>query len=139
MTSAAPLIPDRPTLPALREVVVSPRSSGELKLRAAAAIRDIELALKAAKVYRDPKPLTLKAADTTSWDTLHSWATESLVRLEAPEAVVHLIRRLDAEKAWQRRWAAQELAEVGNADAIPPLRKARKRDPLHRTLGPQAG
>lgn len=77
-------------------------------------------------------PQLLKVADTTAWDTLHSWATDSLVRLGAPEAAVHLIRRLESERAWQRRWAARELGSVGSADALPALREARKRDLLHR-------
>jgi hypothetical protein len=50
-------------LPLLREVAESPRSSGELKLRAAATIREIELNVKAAKVYREPARVTLKATD----------------------------------------------------------------------------
>lgn len=79
-------------------------------------------------------PPLLKVADTTAWDTLHSWATESLVRLEAPEAAGHLIRRLGSEKAWQRRWAARELAEVGTVDALPALHDARKRDFVHRRV-----
>src|SRR5438094_5434888 len=70
-------------LPALREVVESPRSSGELKLRAAAAIRDIELALKAAKVYREPKPLTLKAADTMLRETLDEIARQAGVTIDS--------------------------------------------------------
>jgi HEAT repeat protein len=77
-------------------------------------------------------PQLVKVADTTAWDTLHSWATDSLVRLGAPEAAGHLIRRLEAERAWQRRWAASELGSIGSADALPALREARKRDLLHR-------
>jgi len=50
-------------LSALREVAESAQSSGELKLRAAATIREIELSVKAAKVYREPARVTLKASD----------------------------------------------------------------------------
>jgi HEAT repeat protein len=77
-------------------------------------------------------PGLLKVADTTAWDTLHSWATDSLVRLGAPEAAAHLMRRLESERAWQRRWAARELSPIGTADALPALLEARKRDLLHR-------
>jgi HEAT repeat protein len=77
-------------------------------------------------------PQLVKVAETTAWDTLHSWATESLVRLGSSEAAVHLVRRLESERAWQRRWAAGELGAIGTPDAIPAIRKARKRDFVHR-------
>ena len=77
-------------------------------------------------------PDLLKAADTTPWDTLHGWVTDSLVRLHAPQASDHLVRRLESEKPWQRRWAASKLGEVGRTEALGPLVQARSRDPLHR-------
>jgi len=76
-------------------------------------------------------PALERAADTTSWDTLHAWVTDSLVKLGSPEAARHLTTRLSAEKRWQRRWAARELASLGGPDAIGPLRAARARDRLH--------
>src|SRR6185436_19365839 len=42
-------------IPALKAVVDSVQSPGELKLRAAAVIREIELSVKAAKAFREPK------------------------------------------------------------------------------------
>jgi HEAT repeat protein len=79
-----------------------------------------------------------RAADTTAWDALHSWVTDSLVKLGSSEAPRHLVRRLSAEKAWQRRWAARQLRTVGDIDAVQPLREARGRDLLHRRTYTQA-
>lgn len=112
----------RPAVPALRRALFD----GEGAVRVAAARALGEVADESAV------PDLIKAAETTAWDTLHAWATASLVRLNAPEASEHLTRRLAAEKAWQRRWAARELGRLGTVGALEGLRQARSRDPLHR-------
>src|SRR5258706_14142400 len=107
-------------IPALREVVDSPRSSGELKLRAAAAIRDIELAVKSAKVYREPKRLTLKADDTMLREILDEIARQAGVEIDSTTVdgparvrfdaddlplfqVLDLVCRDQPERTWEPR------------------------------------
>src|SRR5450631_1028448 len=51
-------------LPLLKETSESPRSSGELKLRASAVLKAIELNAKLQKAFKEPRRITLKAADT---------------------------------------------------------------------------
>src|SRR5258706_2543284 len=70
-------------LPALRDVAEAASSSGELKLRAAAAIREIELGAKIAKVYKEPKKLTLKASDTMLREILDEIARQTGVTIDA--------------------------------------------------------
>jgi hypothetical protein len=70
-------------IPQLREVVESESSSGELKLRAAAAIREIELGIKAAKVYREPARVTVRAADDALRDVLDDLSRQSGVPIES--------------------------------------------------------
>ncbi len=78
-------------------------------------------------------PALVRAAETTAWDNLHSWVTSSLVQLGATEATGHLVRCLDDESWWTRRWAAKKLIEIGASDAaaLEPLRRALARDRLH--------
>jgi HEAT repeat protein len=78
-----------------------------------------------------PIPHLVKAAQTTGWDTLHSWVTSTLVELRAAEAAPHLLKRLQAPRSWQGRWAARELGTIGGMSALEPLRAARRRDLLH--------
>src|SRR5689334_3959881 len=70
-------------LPLLREVVESPQSSGELKLRAAATIRDIELNAKAAKVYREYPRVTLKASDKPLRELLDDLSRQAGVAIDS--------------------------------------------------------
>jgi hypothetical protein len=70
-------------LPALREILESTTASGELKLRAAAVIRDIDLAAKAAKVYREFKKITLNAADRTLREILDEVGRQAEVKIES--------------------------------------------------------
>ncbi len=70
-------------LPALREVVDSPTSSGELKLRAAATIREIELNVKAAKVYREPARVSLKASDKPLREVLDDLSRQAGVAIDS--------------------------------------------------------
>jgi hypothetical protein len=107
-------------LPALREVVESPRSSGELKLRAAATLREIELSLKAAKVYRDFARVTLKVADTGLRDVLDELSRQAGVPIESSSVdgaakvtleakdvtlmeALDLVCRGQAERNWEAR------------------------------------
>jgi HEAT repeat protein len=114
--------PARPAVPALRTALVD--GEGHVRVTAAQALGAIG--------DKSAIPDLVRAAETTGWDTLHAWATASLVQLEAPEAAAYLVQRLAAPKAWQRRWAAGELAELGTRDALEPLRHARTRDRFHR-------
>ena len=70
-------------LPVLREVVESSRSSGELKLRAAATIRDIEMSLKAAKVYREPPRMTFKAVEDPLREVLEEISAQTRLAINA--------------------------------------------------------
>lgn len=70
-------------LPALQEVLDSEQSSGELKLRAAAAMRMIELAAKMAKVYFEPARVTLQCADTTLGEVLGRVSRQAGVKIDA--------------------------------------------------------
>jgi HEAT repeat protein len=78
------------------------------------------------------KPALLKVVETTAWPALHSWATDALVQLGAEEAEPHLMRHLSDEKAWQRRWAAKRLGEIGSPAALSAIEQARRKDFLHR-------
>ena len=69
-------------VPALREILESTRSSGELKLRAAAVIKEIDLAAKAAKVYREFKPLSITATDRTLREVLDEVARLAEVKID---------------------------------------------------------
>jgi hypothetical protein len=70
-------------LPVLREAVESAKSSGELKLRAAATIREIELNLKAAKVYREPARVTILAEDDALRDVLNDLGRQAGVPIDS--------------------------------------------------------
>jgi HEAT repeat protein len=111
----------RPAVPALRHALFD--GDGAVRVASARALGDAG--------DRSAVPDLVKAAETTGWDTLHAWVTDSLVRLDAPEAAEHLERRLSAEKAWQRRWAAERLGKLGTEDALDALRNARSRDRIH--------
>jgi HEAT repeat protein len=98
-------------------------------------------AARALGVIGDPAatPALVKVVETNSWHALDSWATGALVKLGAPEAEPHLLRHLDDEKAWQRRWAARSLGQVGRSPAsAEAVMRARKRDLLHRRVYTQA-
>jgi hypothetical protein len=112
-------------LPALKEVLDSPLSSGELKLRAAAAIRDIELAAKSAKVYREPRRLTLKADGTILRETLDEIGRQAgvtidsssvdgsaRVTLDAKDAPLMEVLDLLCRDQAERTWEAQEDGSI---------------------------
>lgn len=111
-------------VPALREALFD--DDGPLRISAARALGAIG--------DKSAIPDLVRLAETTAWDALHSWVTESLTLLGAPEAENHLLRRLDAEKTWQRRWAAKQLGAIGGEASLAPLRQARSRDLLHRRV-----
>jgi hypothetical protein len=69
-------------IPLLKETAESPRSSGELKLRIIAAIKEIELSAKIAKVFQEPKPITLKASDTPLREILEDLSKRTGVGIE---------------------------------------------------------
>jgi hypothetical protein len=67
----------------LREIVESPSSSGELKLRAAAVLREIDLAAKIARVFKDPARVTIKAADTMLREVLDEVSRQAGVAIDS--------------------------------------------------------
>ncbi|RPH48258.1 MAG: hypothetical protein EHM91_04565 [Planctomycetota bacterium] len=69
-------------VPALREILESTRSSGELKLRAAAVLKEIDLSAKAAKVYREFKRLSITATDRTLREVLDEVARRAEVKID---------------------------------------------------------
>jgi hypothetical protein len=106
-------------IPALREVVQSTRSSGELKLRAAATIREIELGVKAGKVYRELPRLTLKAADVPLRELLDDLSRQAGVTVDSSAVdnakvsvnakdvplmeALDLLCRGQAERSWEAK------------------------------------
>ena len=79
----------RPAVPALTRALFD--GDGAVRVAAARALGTIG---DTAAI-----PELTRAADTTGWDALHAWATDSLVKLGAPQASEHLVRRLVAEKS----------------------------------------
>src|SRR5436190_10827658 len=69
-------------IPVLKETAESPRTPGEVKLRVIAALKEIELAAKIAKVYPEPKRVTVKAADTMLREVLDEVARQSGLAIE---------------------------------------------------------
>jgi hypothetical protein len=69
-------------LPLLQQTAESPRSSSELRLRVLAAIREIELAAKIAKVFVEPRRITLKAADQPLREVLDELSRQAGVPIE---------------------------------------------------------
>src|SRR5688572_6833224 len=105
-------------IPALKEVIDSAQSPGELKLRAAAVIRDIELSVKTARAFREPKKVTLKADGRLLREVLEDVARQAEVKIEAAAVdaaarvtldvadatlfeVLDLICRDQADRAWE--------------------------------------
>lgn len=70
-------------LPLLKQAVESANSSGELKLRAADTIREIEWTIRAAKVYRTPPRITVKAAGTMLREILDEIARQAAVKIDS--------------------------------------------------------
>jgi hypothetical protein len=70
-------------LPALHEVIDSPDASAELKLRASAVIRQIEQAAKEAKVFTEPRRITLAARDQALGDILREISRQTGVSIDA--------------------------------------------------------
>lgn len=105
-------------VPFLKEILDSPTSPGELKLRAAAVLKDIELAAKAAKVYREPRRVTVQADAAPLRAVLDEVARKAEVKIElgavdgtAPVAidvrdatlfeVLDLLCREQADRTWE--------------------------------------
>ncbi len=75
-------------LPALRKAVAEAAGSadrGELKARAQAAVRGIELAVKARGVYSEPRTITLDAADARLEEILNEIARQAGVRIDSSD------------------------------------------------------
>ncbi len=73
-------------LPALRKALADAGDAadrGELRVRAGAAIRRIELDLKAREVYQEPKPVTLQGRDLKLSQALESIARQAGIRIDA--------------------------------------------------------
>jgi hypothetical protein len=105
-------------VPLLKEAAESPRSSGEVKLRVIAAIKEIELSTKIAKVYQEPRPLTLRASDTLLREVLDELQRQSGVAIESSlvdaaakvsldakdvslQEVLDLLCKDQAERTWE--------------------------------------
>lgn len=70
-------------LPLLKETAESPRSSGELKLRASAVLKAIEFNAKLLKAFKEPRRVTLKAADTMLREILDEIARQAEVTIDS--------------------------------------------------------
>lgn len=107
-------------IPFLREVADSPRASGELKLRAVATIREIELGLKAAKVYKELPRVSIRAAEDGLRDVLDDLSRQAGVPIESSAVdnaarvtleakdlplmeALDLLCRGQAERTWEAR------------------------------------
>jgi hypothetical protein len=69
-------------LPLLKETAESPRSSGELKLRASAVLKAIELNAKLQKAFKEPRRVTLKAEGTMLREILDETARQVEVTID---------------------------------------------------------
>lgn len=109
----------------LKEIVDSPGASGELKLRASAAIREIELAAKVSRVYKVPARVTIKASDTMLREVLDelsrqasvvidSGLIDSAAKVSVDLKDASLQQALDALCAGQaeRTWEAQDDGQI---------------------------
>jgi hypothetical protein len=107
-------------LPRLREAVESPLSSGELKLRASATIREIEHNVKSAKVYREPPRVTLKASEQPLREILNDVSRQAGIAIDSSSVnetarlsvdvaeaplmeVLDQICRAQAERNWEAK------------------------------------
>jgi hypothetical protein len=70
-------------VPLLKEMAASPRSSGELKLRAAAVLKSMEFKAKLLKAFKEPRRVTLKAADTMLREILDEIARQAEVTIDS--------------------------------------------------------
>jgi hypothetical protein len=70
-------------LPLLKETAESPRSSGELKLRASAVLKAIEFNAKLLKAFKEPRRVTLKAADTMLREILDEIARQAELTIDS--------------------------------------------------------
>ena len=112
-------------IPLLKETAESPRSSGELRLRILAAIKEIELSAKVARVFQEPKPITLKASGTMLRETLDELSRQSGVPIESSQVDPTAKVTLDVKDATlsqaldllcrdrlDRTWEAQEDGSI---------------------------
>lgn len=83
----------------LRDVVESATASDELKLRAAAVIREIELAQKAAKVYREPRRVTFTGAGLPLRDVLAEIHRQTEAKIDAAAVDIDAKVAIDAKDA----------------------------------------
>ncbi len=72
-------------IPLLKEAADSPRSAGEVRLRLLAAIREIELSGKISKVFQEPKPIALRASDTTLREVLDELSRQAGVAIDSSQ------------------------------------------------------
>jgi len=70
-------------VPLLLETAESPRSSGELKLRAGAVLRAIQLNTRLRKAFKEPRRVTLKAEGTMLREILDETARQAEVAIDA--------------------------------------------------------
>jgi hypothetical protein len=112
-------------LPLLKETAESPRSSGELKLRLVAAIKEIELSAKIAKVFVEPKRVTVRAAGTMLREVLDEISRQAgvaiesslvdpsaKVTLDAKEASLQMVLDQLCKDQLERTWEAQDDGSI---------------------------
>jgi len=69
--------------PLLKETLESPRSSGELKIRASAVLKGIDFNAKLLKAFKEPKRVTLKADGTMLREILDEVARQAEVAIDS--------------------------------------------------------
>ncbi|HLY12337.1 MAG TPA: HEAT repeat domain-containing protein [Planctomycetota bacterium] len=112
-------------IPALKEAADSPRSSGELKFRIIAAIKQIELSGKIAKIYQEPRPITLQASGAMLRDVLDDLQRQagvviesslvdpaSKITLDVKDASLQRILDLLCKDQTERTWEAQDDGSI---------------------------
>jgi HEAT repeats/WD40-like Beta Propeller Repeat len=91
----------------------------------------VRVAAGALGAIGDPgaKPALLKVVERTPGRRSIAGQPTRLCSSAPPEAEPHLLPHLDDEKAWQRRWAARSLGQVGpNPASAETVKQARKRE-----------
>jgi len=112
-------------LPALKEAAESPRSSGELKLRVVAAMKEIELSAKIAKVFAEPRRITVRAGGTMLREVLDEISRQAgvviessmvdaaaAVTLEAKDAPLQMVLDQLCKDQLQRTWESQDDGSI---------------------------
>ncbi|HVR87485.1 MAG TPA: hypothetical protein VMU54_24375, partial [Planctomycetota bacterium] len=112
-------------LPLLKDTAESSRSSGELKLRVVAAMKEIELTEKIAKVFVEPKRITVKAGDALLREVLDEISRQAgvaidsslldpaaKVTLDAKDAPLQRVLDLLCKDQVERTWEAQDDGSI---------------------------